>query len=117
MNKPNPRQFSDQNKYYDSYFHNIYAEEFNKTYNTHNYKKNEKPPNQRYWRRATPEIMVDTFKKYPTLKKNYEQKSAEFLAIYYKHKSYFHHNIFEEIMMRVWHYKNIEKFESLDPSD
>jgi hypothetical protein len=117
MTQPKPRQFTDQNKYYDKYFHNIYAEEFNKTYNTHNYKKNEKPQTQRYWRRLPPENINDTLKKYPSLKKSYEQKSAEFLAIYHKHKSYFHNNVFEEIMMRVWHYKNADRFESWDPSD
>lgn len=52
----------------------------------------------------------DTFTQFPSLHRIYVAECANFLNNYQKHKTYFHHNVFEEMMARIWHPKNMHKF-------
>jgi len=61
---------------------------------------------------------VDKYKNYPSLHRIYinecAKESNNFITCYKTHKEYFHNNIFEELMMVVWHPKNISRFEELN---
>jgi nitric oxide reductase activation protein len=77
---------------------------------------NQRPHMHRTSRRRTINEDVDgILKQYPSLKKKYEKELQDFVDVYLKHKSYFHNNIFEELMAKVWHYDNIDKFNDWDP--
>jgi len=115
-----PREFEEQTEYYKNVGYNILKDIFNKKYNSYNAKNDVRRCTRCTGlvttRRHYPyEDMDGILNQYPSLKKNHEKKIQEFVLNYLTHKTYFHNNIFEELIAKIWHYDNIHKFNDWDP--
>jgi hypothetical protein len=54
-------------------------------------------------------------RQYPSLYRQYTTEFHIYQKLYRKHRQYFHNNIFEELMKKIWHPQNMHKFNDLDP--
>jgi hypothetical protein len=71
-----------------------------------------------YCQKHTYNTTIDKYINFPSLHRQYVNECTHernlFIEYYKKHKEYFHHNVFEELMMSVWHPRNISRFCDLE---
>jgi len=116
-----PRHFNEQIESIKQYFTTCIEDDYQNKFNA-----TSSPPDRYVCRTCNGNIATSfnknvdtiyTIKNYPSLYRIYNIKLDEYINNYNMHKSYFHNNVFEELMKTVWHPKNYYKFIYLDPEE